>query len=84
MVEFYESDPPTNKSKRITAVFRDQGCGMTPQTVPETIFGVGRWYKDDLDWLQGAFGMGAKATFGNAQAESSYAQGSGATPRRRG
>jgi hypothetical protein len=67
-VEFYESDPPTNKSKRITAVFRDHGCGMTPRDVPRTIFGVGRYYKNEIDWLQGAFGMGAKSTFGNAKA----------------
>lgn len=67
-VEFHESDPPTNISKRITAVFRDYGCGMTAQKVPETIFGVGRWYKNELDWLQGAFGMGAKSTFRNAWA----------------
>jgi len=67
-VEFYESDPPTNKSKRITAVFRDHGCGMTPHDVPRTIFGVGRYYKNEIDWLQGAFGMGAKSTFGNAKA----------------
>ena len=67
-VEFHESDPPTNISKRITAIFRDYGCGMTPQRIPDTIFGVGRWYKTELDWLQGAFGMGAKSTFGNARA----------------
>jgi len=67
-VRFHESDPPANKTKRITAVFRDFGCGMTPNMVPTTIFGVGRWHKDDLPWLQGAFGMGAKATFHNARA----------------
>lgn len=67
-VEFHESDPPTNKTKRITAIFRDLGCGMTPGEVPRTIFGVGRWHKDEWDWLQGAFGMGAKATFRNARA----------------
>lgn len=67
-VRFHESDPPANKTKRITAAFRDFGCGMTASNVPETIFGVGRWHKDDLPWLQGAFGMGAKATFHNARA----------------
>ena len=66
--QFHESDPPTNKTKRITAVFRDHGCGMTPSEVPGTILGVGRFYKNEIDWLQGAFGMGAKSTFGNARA----------------
>jgi len=67
-VELHESDPPTNKSKRLTAILRDFGCGMAPSQVPETIFGGGRLHKDEADWLQGAFGMGAKATFGNARA----------------
>ncbi len=67
-VQFHESDPPTNKTKRITAVFRDHGCGMTPNEVPVTILGVGKYHKNEIDWLQGAFGMGAKSTFGNARA----------------
>jgi hypothetical protein len=28
-VTFRESDPPAQRSKRLTVVFRDQGCGMT-------------------------------------------------------
>jgi hypothetical protein len=41
---------------------------MTPESVPKTIFGMGRYHKDELPWLQGAFGMGAKSTFHNAGA----------------
>lgn len=67
-VRIHESDPPTNRSKRITVAFRDEGCGMTPEMVPRTILGVGRYHKDELPWLQGAFGMGAKSTFHNAHA----------------
>ena len=32
-VEFFEADEPARKSKRLTAVFRDQGCGIEPSYV---------------------------------------------------
>lgn len=68
VVEFRESDPPTASTKRITAVFRDQGCGMTPEAISSTIFGVGTGHKTDWNWLQGSYGLGGKTTFRNAEA----------------
>jgi hypothetical protein len=68
VVEFCESDPPTASTKRLTAVFRDRGCGMTPESIPVTIFGVGGSHKTDWDWLQGSYGLGGETTFKNAKA----------------
>ena len=67
-VDFYESDPPARTSKRITAAFRDLGCGIEPGYVARSIFAQGSTHKSHRRWQQGAFGHGAKATFRNANA----------------
>lgn len=68
VVEFHESNPPAKRSRRLTAVFRDHGCGMAPAVIPETIFALGSDHKDEIYWLQGAFGLGGETTFRNARA----------------
>lgn len=67
-VTFRESDVPASKTKRLTAVFRDKGCGLTPYQVPRTIFRLGGSRKEDALFLQGAFGMGGAMTYRNAEA----------------
>lgn len=67
LVEIRESDPPTKKTKRISLINRDKGCGLTPECVPETIFGL-RSTKKDLPWQQGAFGIGGRTAYRNARA----------------
>jgi len=54
--------------KRVTAIARDLGCGMTTSAVPRTIFQVGAGHKDGVDWLQGTFGLGGATTYRNARA----------------
>ena len=65
-VELFAAD--SSDKKRLTMVFRDGGCGMTPLSVTQTIFGLGRTTKTETPWLQGAFGLGGATTFRNAQA----------------
>lgn len=65
---FRESDKPTRSSKRLTIVYRDQGCGMTPQQIPKTIFALGSSHKTETRWQQGAFGLGGASTYRNARA----------------
>lgn len=65
-VTFYESDPPTSKTLKFTAVFRDKGTGISNSQVPRTIFGLGGSYKEDAMYLQGAFGLGGELTYRNA------------------
>ncbi len=67
-VTFQESDKPTGTTKRLTPVFRDTGCGMRPDSVPMTIFGLGGSQKDGALYQQGAFGLGGAMTFRNAKA----------------
>jgi hypothetical protein len=67
-VTFRESDPPAKRTKKLTVVFRDKGCGMTAAQVPDTIFALGAEHKEGITWLQGAFGLGGATTFRNAQA----------------
>ena len=67
-VTFRESDPPAKRTKRLTVVFRDRGCGMTAAQVPDTIFALGAEHKEGIPWLQGAFGLGGATTFRNAKA----------------
>ena len=67
-VSFRESDSPTRSSKRLTIVYRDEGCGMTPRQIPQTIFGLGSSHKTESQWHQGAFGIGGTSTYRNAQA----------------
>ena len=56
-VEFCEAGQPARKSKRIIAVFRDQGCGIEPHYVADSIFALGSAHKEKVFWQQGAFGM---------------------------
>lgn len=67
-VEFFEADQPARKSKRLTAVFRDQGCGIEPGYVAASIFALGSAHKEKTFWQQGAFGIGGATTFRNADA----------------
>lgn len=67
-VLFRESDRPTATTKRLTAVFRDFGCGLRPDQLPATVFQLGGSYKEDILYQQGAFGMGGAMTYRNAQA----------------
>jgi hypothetical protein len=67
-VQFRESDAPTSRTKRLTAVFRDAGCGLRPEQLPSTVFQLGGSYKEDRLYLQGAFGLGGAMTYRNAQA----------------
>jgi hypothetical protein len=67
-VSFRESDSPTRSSKRLTIVYRDEGCGMTPAQIPGTIFGLGSRHKTESHWHQGAFGIGGASTYRNAEA----------------
>jgi len=67
-VAFRESDSPTRSSKRLTIVYRDQGCGMEPGAIPGTIFALGSSHKIDTKWHQGAFGIGGASTYRNAKA----------------
>ncbi len=67
-VTFQESDRPTGTTKRLTPIFRDQGCGLRPESVPTTIFGLGGSQKDGALYQQGAFGLGGAMTFRNAAA----------------
>lgn len=67
-VTFRESDPPVASTKRLTAIYRDEGCGLTPDAVPRTIFRLGGSYKENALYLQGAFGLGGAMTYRNAGA----------------
>lgn len=67
-VVFRESDRPTSSTKRLTAVFRDFGCGLRPEQLPATVFQLGGSYKEDRLYLQGAFGIGGAMTYRNAGA----------------
>jgi hypothetical protein len=67
-VEFCEAGQPARKSRRITAVFRDQGCGIEPHYVADSIFALGSAHKEKVFWQQGAFGIGGATTFRAADA----------------
>jgi hypothetical protein len=67
-VELFESDPPTRKSKQMTAVVSDVGCGIAPADLSQTILFLGSDHKDKAPWQQGAFGLGGASTFRHAQA----------------
>lgn len=53
--------------KRITIVYRDEGCGLTPAQIPNTIFALGSSHKTERPWQQGAFGLGGASTYRNAE-----------------
>jgi hypothetical protein len=67
-VAFRESDPPSRSSKRLTIVYRDQGCGLEAHAVPKTIFALGSSHKVASPWHQGAFGIGGATTYRNTKA----------------
>lgn len=67
-IDFFEADAPARSSKRITAVFRDEGCGIAPGYVADSIFALGSAHKSKAVWQQGAFGVGGATTFRNAGA----------------
>jgi hypothetical protein len=67
-VGFYETDQPARTSKRLTAIFRDAGCGIEPGYVAQSIFALGSAHKEKTFWQQGAFGIGGATTFRNADA----------------
>lgn len=67
-VRFVKSDGDPVRSKRLTAIFRDHGCGMRAEQLPRTIFHLGGTLKEDRLWQQGAFGLGGALTYRNARA----------------
>lgn len=67
-VEFFEGAAPAKQSRRITPVFRDEGCGIEPSYVGDSIFALGSAHKSKSVWQQGAFGIGGATTFRNASA----------------
>jgi len=67
-VEFFEGAVPAKRSRRITPVFRDEGCGIEPGYVGDSIFALGSAHKSKALWQQGAFGIGGATTFRNASA----------------
>lgn len=67
-VDFFEGAVSGKRSRRITPVFRDEGCGIEPGYVGESIFALGSAHKSKSLWQQGAFGIGGATTFRNAAA----------------
>lgn len=67
-VDFFEGDVPAKRSRRITPVFRDEGCGIEADYVGDSIFALGSAHKSKALWQQGAFGIGGATTFRNAAA----------------
>jgi len=67
-VELCYAGAPAKTTKRITALFRDEGCGIEPDDVARTIFALGSAHKSKARWQQGAFGIGGAITFRNADA----------------
>lgn len=65
-VTFWESDPPASKSHKLTVWFDDRGTGMTPESIPDTIFALGGSNKEDAPYLQGAFGLGGELMYRNS------------------
>ena len=68
VVEFWEAESDPKRSRRLTITFRDRGCGLSPHLVPNTIFHLGAGHKDEIKFLQGAFGLGGALTYRNSQA----------------
>jgi hypothetical protein len=67
-VEFHEGAVAAKTSRKITPVFRDEGCGIDSSYVGESIFALGSAHKSKSMWQQGAFGIGGATTFRNAEA----------------
>ena len=56
------------RAKYVSLSVSDDGCGMTAAQMNETVLRLGSPHKSDSLHLQGAFGLGVKSTFRNAQA----------------
>jgi hypothetical protein len=67
-VDFYQGEIDARKSGTLTPVFRDEGCGIEPSYVGDSIFALGSAHKSKSVWQQGAFGIGGATTFRNADA----------------
>jgi hypothetical protein len=67
-VEICDGDESAKSSRKITAVFRDEGCGIEADYVARSIFALGSAHKLKAHWQQGAFGIGGAITFRNADA----------------
>src|SRR5579862_3292165 len=67
-VEFFEAGAPAKRTRKITPVFRDEGCGIEAGYVADSIFALGSAHKSKSLWQQGAFGIGGATTFRNAAA----------------
>jgi hypothetical protein len=67
-VDIYQAGSDPRRSRDVTLVFRDLGCGLTPAQVPETIFFLGSSTKDSYPWMSGAFGLGGATTYANSEA----------------
>lgn len=67
-MELRESDRPTRKTKRLTPVVVDLGCGMENGYLSRSLLHLGTIHKDKARWQQGAFGLGGAQTFRHAQA----------------
>ena len=65
-VNIRESDSPVREKKAITIVYRDEGIGLSPKSIPNTILALAS-SKKSVPWQQGAFGIGGKTTFRNAK-----------------
>ena len=63
-VAFRESDHPTRSTKRMTIVYRDQGCGMEPAAIPGTIFALGSSHKIDTGGTRARSASAARARTG--------------------
>lgn len=72
-VDIYEAEAPAKRTKRVTLVYRDKGCGLTNRCgltntyIPESIFHAGSQHKDAHPWMSGAFGLGATTCYTHAQ-----------------
>jgi hypothetical protein len=66
-VEFFQSDPPTRKTKRITPIVKDQGCGIAVDYLSKSLLHLGTAHKAKARWQQGAFGLGGASSFRHAQ-----------------
>lgn len=66
-VDVFEAESPARRTKRVTIAYRDQGCGLTPEYIPESIFHAGSAHKDAYPWMSGAFGMGGTTCYPHTQ-----------------
>lgn len=67
-VEFFSAGAVQDKQRAITIGVTDDGCGMKPTQMRSTILQLGSRHKSDSRYQQGAFGLGVKSAYRNAQA----------------